>query len=205
MGELLAVALITVLAVISPGADFAMVTRSSYAFGRRSGLMAALGIACGVQVHVMYTVLGVAVLISQSPGLFMVMKGVGAGYLIYLGYRSLRNTAPVALEGAEGAVGRGSLGAFASGFLTNALNPKTMLFVVSAYSQVVQPGSSLGLNFAYGAFMSLAHWLWFSLVALFFSREALRQAMLRRQRAVDRVIGVALIGLGVAVVFVNVR
>lgn len=205
MGELLAVALITVLAVISPGADFAMVTRSSYAFGRRSGLMAALGIACGVQVHVMYTVLGVAVLISQSPGLFMVMKGVGAGYLIYLGYRSLRNTAPVALEGADGALGRGSIGAFASGFLTNALNPKTMLFVVSAYSQVVQPGSSLGLNFAYGAFMSLAHWLWFSLVALFFSREALRQAMLRRQRAVDRVIGVALIGLGVAVVFVNVR
>lgn len=52
MGELLAVALITVLAVISPGADFAMVTRSSYAFGRRSGLLAALGIACGVQVHV---------------------------------------------------------------------------------------------------------------------------------------------------------
>lgn len=73
------------------------------------------------------------------------------------------------------------------------------------YSQVVQPGASLGLNFAYGAFMSLAHWVWFSLVALFFSREALRQAMLRRQRMVDRVIGVALIGLGVAVVFVNVR
>ncbi|PPS61358.1 LysE family translocator [Pseudomonas sp. BRM28] len=205
MGELLAVALITVLAVISPGADFAMVTRSSYAFGRRSGLLAALGIACGVQVHVVYTVLGVAVLISQSPGLFMAMKVVGAGYLIYLGYRSLRTRAPVALEGAAGVTGRGAWGAFASGFLTNALNPKTMLFVVSAYSQVVQPGASLGLNFAYGAFMSLAHWVWFSLVALFFSREALRQAMLRRQRMVDRVIGVALIGLGGAVVFVNVR
>ncbi|KIU54354.1 lysine transporter LysE, partial [Pseudomonas putida] len=108
MGELLAVALITVLAVISPGADFAMVTRSSYAFGRRSGLLAALGIACGVQVHVVYTVLGVAVLISQSPGLFMAMKVVGAGYLIYLGYRSLRTRAPVALEGAVGVTGRGA-------------------------------------------------------------------------------------------------
>ena len=205
MGELLAVALITVLAVISPGADFAMVTRSSYAFGRRSGLMAALGIACGVQVHVVYTVLGVAVLISQSPGLFLAMKVLGAGYLIYLGYRSLRTTMPLSPGAAHGAPGRGALGAFASGFLTNALNPKTMLFVVSAYSQVVQPGSSLGLNFAYGAFMSLAHWLWFSLVALFFSHELLRQAMLRRQRAVDRAIGVALIGLGLAVLLVNVR
>lgn len=205
MGELLAVALITVLAVISPGADFAMVTRASYAFGRRSGLLAALGIACGVQVHVLYTVLGVAVLISQSPGLFMAMKVLGAGYLIYLGYGSLRTTTRLSLE-QDGALARPSaLSAFASGFLTNALNPKTLLFVVSAYSQVVQPGSSLGLNFAYGAFMSVAHWVWFSLVALFFSREVLRRAMLRRQQVVDRVIGVALIGLGLAVVLVNVR
>nr|WP_243667290.1 LysE family transporter [Pseudomonas brassicae] len=202
---MLAVALITVLAVISPGADFAMVTRASYAFGRRSGLLAALGIACGVQVHVLYTVLGVAVLISQSPGLFMAMKVLGAGYLIYLGYGSLRTTTRLSLE-QDGALARPSaLSAFALGFLTNALNPKTLLFVVSAYSQVVQPGSSLGLNFAYGAFMSVAHWAWFSLVALFFSREVLRRAMLRRQRVVDRVIGVALIGLGLAVVLVNVR
>ena len=96
MNELLAVALITVLAVISPGPDFAMVTRNSYAFGRRSGLIAALGIACGVQVHVFYTVFGIAVIITQSPMLFMAMKWLGAGYLIYLGIKSLLNTSRLA-------------------------------------------------------------------------------------------------------------
>ncbi|MNG39074.1 hypothetical protein D3C84_1269950 [compost metagenome] len=70
---------------------------------------------------------------------------------------------------------------------------------------MVQPGSSLAINFGYGAFMSFAHWLWFSLVAVFFSSAVLRRAMLERQRLVDRVIGVALIGLGLAVVFANVR
>ncbi|MDD1014438.1 LysE family translocator [Pseudomonas rubra] len=204
MNELIAVALFTVLAVISPGADFAMVTRSSYAFGRRAGLAAALGIALGVQVHVLYTVLGIAVIISQSPALFLAMKVLGAGYLIYLGYKSLTNTARISLEGAN-ASQLGVLAALRSGFLTNALNPKTMLFVVSAYTQVVQPGSSLAINFGYGAFMSVAHWLWFSLVAVFFSSAGLRRAMLERQRLVDRVIGVALIGLGLAVVFANVR
>nr|WP_302056365.1 MULTISPECIES: LysE family transporter [Pseudomonas] len=194
----------TVLAVISPGADFAMVTRSSYAFGRRAGLAAALGIALGVQVHVLYTVLGIAVIISQSPALFLAMKVLGAGYLIYLGYKSLTNTTRISLDGAS-ARQLGVLAALRSGFLTNALNPKTMLFVVSAYTQVVQPGSSLAINFGYGAFMSFAHWLWFSLVAVFFSSAVLRRAMLERQRLVDRVIGVALIGLGVAVVFANVR
>ena len=204
MNELIAVALFTVLAVISPGADFAMVTRSSYAFGRRAGLAAALGIALGVQVHVLYTVLGIAVIISQSPALFLAMKVLGAGYLIYLGYKSLTNTTRISLDGTS-ARQLGVLVALRSGFLTNALNPKTMLFVVSAYTQVVQPGSSLAINFGYGAFMSFAHWLWFSLVAVFFSSAVLRRAMLERQRLVDRVIGVALIGLGVAVVFANVR
>ncbi|MBH3427063.1 LysE family translocator [Pseudomonas alkylphenolica] len=205
MNELIAVALFTVLAVISPGADFALVTRSSYGAGRRAGLSAALGIALGVQVHVLYTVLGIALVISQTPSLFLLMKVLGAGYLIYLGYQSLTNTTRIKLENTDSASGAGVGVAFRAGFLTNALNPKTMLFVVSAYTQVVQPGSALATDFAYGAFMSFAHWLWFSLVAVFFSRAALRRAMLERQRLVDRVIGVALIGLGLAVVFASAR
>lgn len=205
MTELIAVALFTVLAVISPGADFAMVTRSSYAQGRKAGLAAAVGIALGVQVHVLYTVLGIAVIISQSPTLFLCMKVVGAGYLVYLGYKSLTNTARISLDGIDRHTGASLAAALRTGFLTNALNPKTMLFVISAYAQVVQPGSPLALDFAYGAFMSFAHWLWFSLVAVFFSSTALRKAMIERQRLVDRVIGLALIGLGLAVAVTGVR
>ncbi|MFF7109827.1 LysE family translocator [Pseudomonas sichuanensis] len=205
MNELIAVALFTLLAVISPGADFAMVTRSSYAQGRKSGLAAALGIALGVQVHVLYTVLGIAVIISHSPVLFLAMKVVGAAYLVYLGYKSLTNTTRITLGAVQDGGDDGVIKALRTGFLTNALNPKTMLFVVSAYTQVVQPGSPLALDFAYGAFMSLAHWAWFSLVAIFFSSAGLRAAMIERQRIVDRVIGVALIGLGLAVVVAGVR
>lgn len=199
MNELLAVALITVLAVISPGPDFAMVTRNSYAYGRRSGLVAALGIACGVQVHVFYTVFGIAVIITQSPLLFMAMKWLGAGYLIYLGLRSLFNTSKLALDTVEGAT-PSLWSAFRMGFFTNALNPKTMLFVVATYSQVVQAGSSMTTNYAYGLFMSFSHWVWFSIVALFFSSGPLRRRMLEKQRLVDRVIGTALIGLGASLV-----
>ncbi|WP_166366365.1 LysE family translocator [Pseudomonas akapageensis] len=195
MNELLAVAVVTILAVISPGPDFAMVTRNSYAYGRRSGLMAALGIACGVQVHVFYTVLGIAVIITHSPPLFMAMKLLGAGYLIYLGIRSLMNTTTLTLGSASGPVPP-LWKAFSTGFLTNALNPKTMLFVVATYSQVVQGGSSMAANFSYGVFMSFFHWAWFSFVAVFFSAEVLRRQMLEKQGVVHKVIGMALIGLG---------
>ncbi|MGY4524210.1 LysE family translocator [Pseudomonas sp. TE21394] len=203
MTELIAIALFTLLAVISPGADFAMVTRSSYAQGRKAGLAAAVGIALGVQVHVLYTVLGIALIISHSPPLFLAMKVLGAGYLVFLGYLLLTRNSQVSADGEAGQAGL--LVALRTGFLTNALNPKTMLFVISAYTQVVQPGSSLALDFAYGGFMSFAHWAWFSLVAVFFSSAVVREAMLARQQLVDRMIGVALIGLGLAVALAGVK
>lgn len=152
----IAVALFTLLAVISPGADFAMVTRSSYAQGRAAGLAAAVGIGLGVHVHVLYTVLGVAVIISHSHGLFMLMKALGAGYLIYLGYQSMTSKGRIQLDDRKPSTAQ-LCQALRVGFMTNALNPKTVLFVVSAYTQVVQPGSSLALDFAYGGFMSVAH------------------------------------------------
>lgn len=202
MHELLAVATITILAVISPGPDFAMVTRNGYSFGRRIGLISALGIAAGVQVHVVYTVLGVAILITQSPTLFLVMKVVGAAYLMYLGYQSFRNRTVLNTDGEAGNM-PSAWQAFGMGFLTNALNPKTMLFVVATFTQLVQPDASFWLNFAYGFFMSFAHWVWFSIVALVFSNKRLRAAMLARQRLLDRVIGVALFSLGASLLFAN--
>ena len=143
MMEIIAVATITILAVISPGADFAMVTRNSLLHGRMAGLLAALGIAAGVQLHVLYTMLGVGVLIQQSPQWFSAIKFAGALYLIYVGYQTW-GSRPGSDALAEGTPKKlTALGAFRTGFLTNALNPKTTLFVVSVYTQVVHPATSL--------------------------------------------------------------
>lgn len=204
MTELIAVITITLLAVVSPGPDFAMVTRNSLLLSRRAGVLTALGIGLGVLVHVTYTLVGVGLLILQSLWLFNAIKLAGAAYLVYLGVKMLRSR-PAGELNATQAVPLSDLAALRTGFLTNALNPKTMLFVISAFTQVVQPGSPLALDFAYGAFMSFAHWLWFSLVAVFFSSTALRKAMIDRQVLVDRVIGLALIGLGLAVAVTGIR
>ena len=203
MIEILAVATITVLAVVSPGADFAMVTRNSLLQGRSSGLLAALGIAAGVQVHVMYTMLGVGLLIQQSPEWFAAIKYAGALYLIYVGYQTgFGQPRPDGLNPTE-ADRHTTMSALRTGFLTNALNPKTTLFVVSVYTQVVHPDTPLGIQIGYGLFMSLAHAVWFSLVAIFFSDPTLRRHMLSRQVALNRVIGGVLCLLGVSLLFAS--
>ncbi|MCW3479807.1 LysE family transporter [Neisseriaceae bacterium JH1-16] len=197
MNELIAVAVITILAVISPGADFAMVTRNSTLYGRKAGLFAALGIAIGVLVHVGYTVLGVGLVISRAPLLFNAIKFVGAAYLVYIGYRTFATRSRLDVDLSGGAP-ISVFAALRSGFLTNALNPKTTLFVLSTYTQVVHVGTPFSTQIGYGLFMSFAHWAWFTLVALFFSHCRLRNAMLQGQVLLNRGIGTVLVGLGVA-------
>ncbi|CAL9427846.1 LysE family transporter [Streptomyces sp. NPDC093808] len=197
MTEVLAVAAITVLAVIAPGADFAMVVRNSYLHGRRTGLLGAAGVAAGVLVHVTYTMLGVGLLIASSAFLFTVVKLTGAAYLVYIGVRTFRTRAEVTVD-LEHPTGLTPLAALRTGFLTNVLNPKTTLFVVSTFAQVVGPGTPVLQQAGYGLFMSLAHLLWFAAVALFFSHDRMRGLMLRGQRVLNKVIGTALAGLGVS-------
>ena len=90
MIEAISVATITVLAVVSPGADFAMVTRNSLMLSRRAGVLTAVGIALGVLVHVAYSIAGIGLLIAKSIVLFNALRLIGAGYLVYLGITMLR-------------------------------------------------------------------------------------------------------------------
>ena len=90
MIEAVAVATITILAVISPGADFAMVTRNSMMRSRRAGMLTSVGISLGVLVHVAYSMAGIGLLISRSILLFSAIKFAGAAYLIYLGITMLK-------------------------------------------------------------------------------------------------------------------
>ncbi|OPG05968.1 lysine transporter LysE [Streptomyces sp. GKU 895] len=200
MTEILAVAVITVLAVIAPGADFAMVVRNSYLHGRRTGVLAATGVAAGVLVHVTYTMLGVGLLIASSTFLFTVIKLVGAAYLVYIGIRTFRARGEVEVD-LETTSDLTPLQALRSGFLTNVLNPKTTLFVVSTFAQVVSPGTPVYQQVGYGLFMSLAHLLWFGVVAVFFSHDRMRTLMLRGQKVLNKVIGSVLAGLGISLAF----
>lgn len=147
MTEWIAVITITVLAVMSPGPDFAMVTRNSLMLSRRAGVLTALGIGLGCFVHVGYTLVGVGLLIQQSLWLFNAIKLAGAVYLVYLGVKMLRAKPGAAL--AQNAVAPLSdTAALRVGFLTNALNPKTTVFIVSLFMQVVRPDTPLLVQIA---------------------------------------------------------
>ena len=199
-GAFLTVAIVHLFAVISPGPDFAMVTRNSLLYSRRVGIFTAIGLGLGIGVHVAYSLLGIGLIISRSVVLFSAIKWIGAAYLIYIGYKSLR------AKKAEPAETQSFLEAPASslsdmkavriGFLTNVLNPKATLFFLALFTQVIDPATPLWVQLVYGGEMMLATAAWFSLVALTFSNAYLKNKIKSVQHYVERATGAVLIALG---------
>nr|WP_234463321.1 LysE family transporter [Stutzerimonas stutzeri] len=196
--EFMTVALVHLLAVASPGPDFAVVVRESVAQGRRAGSWTALGVGCGIFVHVAYSLLGIGLIVSQSIVLFNLFKWLAAAYLVYLGWRALR-ARPMSLEAIDGAnapVARSAWRAFVIGFVTNGLNPKATLFFLSLFTVVISPDTPLLVQAGYGVYLAGATALWFLLVAWLFSRGRVRAGFARMGHWFDRLTGAVLIGLG---------
>ncbi len=207
MNEFLLVAGIHWLAVMSPGPDFAMVLRNSLLYSRRTGVLAAAGLAGGILLHVAYSLLGIGFLISQSVVLFNMIKILGAGYLIYIGVKSLLSKKEYVHRTKHSSLGDtnqkelSDAAALRLGFLTNALNPKATLFFLALFTQVIDPGTPIGIKIIYGAEMSIATFLWFSIVALIMTHRRVNLAFAGIKHYLERIFGAILIALGLKVAF----
>jgi RhtB (resistance to homoserine/threonine) family protein len=201
--EFFTVALIHLLAVASPGPDFAVVVRESVAHGRRAGTWTALGVGSAIFLHVGYSLLGIGLIVSQSIVLFNVLKWLAAAYLLYIGFKALRArpAAASSCEPAEAApvVTRSAAAAYRAGFMTNGLNPKATLFFLSLFTVVINPHTPLWVQAGYGVYLALATALWFCLVALLFSQQRVRAGFARMGHWFDRTMGAVLIALGVKI------
>lgn len=204
--EFLTVVVVHLLAVMSPGPDFVMISRSSLVYSRRTGIWSAAGLGLGILVHVTYCLVGIALVVARSPLLFSLLKFAGAGYLVFIGLKSLRaRAAAVPLTG-DG--NRGHLSVLAAvrlGFLTNVLNPKATLFFFALFTQVINPGTPRWVQGLYGAEMSLMTFAWFALVATALSHPAVKARFVALQPRLERVFGVVLVGLGVKVALFSHR
>lgn len=200
------VALAHLLAVASPGPDFALVLKQSVTHGRRTAIWTSLGVGTAILLHITYSLLGLGLLIRGSALWFGVVKYAGAAYIAWIGIQSLR--AKPRSEAATDDVSDGRLppsthGAFATGFLTNALNPKATLFFISLFVLIVNPQTPKLIQAAYGLWMSVATMGWFCLVSVLFTQAALRRKFLRHGHWIDRVLGVVFLGFAASLVLAS--
>ena len=198
------VAVVGVFAVTSPGPDMLVTLRSSLVGSTRAGLFTALGIGLGLCFHTGYSLVGLAVLISQSVVLFSTLKLIGAGYLVYIGWRSIRargDVVPVVEEADRHPISAGA--AFRAGLFTNLTNPKVTLFFLALFTQVIEPETPDGLKALYGATIIAISLTWFAFLAMVVGHEAVRGRLRATAHWIERIAGGLFIALGVRLLFVK--
>ncbi len=163
---------------MAPGPDSLLVMARSASQGWRAGSMAALGIGAGTCVHIVAAALGMSALLATSATAFMLVKLVGAAYLLYIGIGMLltRRRDNGAVADALPPLSHGRI--FAQGFLTNVLNPKVALFFLAFVPQFIHPDAEhKALAFLLlGAIFNVNGMLWCHFLALstVFARQRLR-------------------------------
>ena len=185
---------LSVLLILTPGPNQALLTGRVLSGGRRAGFAAVRGLAAGMAVHVAAATAGLSALLASSAQVFGVVKVLGGLYLLWLGIAAIRRArrsselqAPPARGGSP----------FRDGLLSMTLNPKVGVYFVAVVPQFVAPGPGASLRVAlllvvYGA-LCLVFWTAF-VVGLHHARELVRRPRVRAWT--ERVTGAALIGLG---------
>lgn len=197
----LAVVVVGWLVIIVPGPNMLIVFRNTLACSRQAGVFTAIGLAAGNLVHITYCLIGIGVLISQSIVLFNVVKLSGAAYLIYLGAKSLQAQPRTMDMDYNALLGFSSLAAIRTGFLTDLLNPKATLFFLALFTQIIRPETIIAARIGYGLTIVALEFLVLAGLACVIGQSCVRRRFNAVSHWIERVAGVALIGLGLRVAF----
>ncbi|UUZ95315.1 LysE family translocator [Paenibacillus sp. P25] len=132
-----------ILLNITPGGDTIYILSRTVTQGKKAGMMSVLGIVSGAAVHTLLAAFGLSIILMKSAMIFNMVKWAGAGYLIYLGWKTIRSGAgePFELDNKPKAH---IIKIFTQGFLTNLLNPKVALFYLAFLPQFISPSNHFG-------------------------------------------------------------
>ncbi|MCE0722486.1 MULTISPECIES: LysE family transporter [Legionella] len=198
--EFLSISVLIMLAAISPGPDFALVTKNSLLYSRRAGIYTALGVSASLLIHASYCILGLAFVISQSLLAFSIIKYLGAAYLIYIGIKSLlAKREMMKLNANHSRYSITGLQAFKQGLLCNLLNPKAIMFLLAFFTLVVKPGHSIITELGYGVEIALIHMIWFSSLAYLLTHQYVQSNLNRLQYYIVKIMGGLLVAFGIRI------
>ncbi|MGO4532420.1 LysE family translocator [Paenibacillus sp. 2TAF8] len=199
MNDILAFSILLIFIVMSPGVDFALITKRTLTDGKKDGFKIALGLTSGALVHTMAAALGLSIILMKSAVAFEVIKYAGAAYLIYMGLSSFIKPKSDLNQDEPDNLKRS---AFMQGLVSNALNPKVAIFFLTFLPQFVTPNLNASLQFLImGSFYALLSILWFSTIVFLLSYVRKWLMSPKVQRIIDKTTGMVLIAFGLNMIF----
>ncbi|WP_299694769.1 LysE family translocator [uncultured Vibrio sp.] len=195
--SLLAVCL---LGAMSPGPSLAMIAKHSLAGGRVNGLVAAWSHSIGIGIYAFASIVGLAVVLEQSPMLFKGISLAGAVYLFYLGMNALRSKGGVAAK-LEAGEKMSYMQSAREAFLVSILSPKIALFFIALFSQFIALGNELANQVIIVSTPVIVDGLWYTFITIVLSSPLIVDRIRSKAQLIDRLSGVVLILLAIRVVW----
>ena len=192
------IAFIHLLAVISPGPDFTIVTKQSFLYGRKMAIFTSIGIGFGILVHIFYCIVGIGILLSSNHILYNFFKYIGAFYLFYVGISTFYAN-QIQLENIENS-NYGIKKSFFLGFFTNVFNPKATMFFLSLFAVSINNSTPLFVQVFYGLWMSIVTISWFVLVSIFFTSSFTDIFVKKYSKIINKAMGLILIFISMKLV-----
>lgn len=198
--ELAAFVVASVVLIVVPGVDFALVTRQVVVYGRRAALTTAGGLLLAGLTHATLAAVGLSALLLASAKAYAVVKLAGAVYLIWLGIQFLRSAGRGHHHAADHAPSPLQISArrsFALGLASNLLNVKMAVFFVTFLPQFVPAGGAVAFHtLLLGLLFNVLASSWWLTYILLVSRIRPWLARERIRKLVDRVTGGVLVAIG---------
>ena len=200
MDLILTIALIHLVACLSPGPDIFLVVLNSLRHGWRTGVATTAGILTGVTLHITLGIAGISYLITRSERWELAIGLAGGAWLLYLGGRGILSAGKVVTDATRreriNQPAASFSAAWTQGLLVNLLNPKALLYFLSLFSVMLGPDIRLTTKIASGATLLGVQALAFSTVAILMDRPQFKDQWLRTQIWLDRAISLIFIALG---------
>lgn len=189
---LLSLFAVDMLAAMSPGPNFVLVTQTAIQRGKRHAIAVVLGFVMTNLMWCIAVMFGLSALFQLSPRLYIVMKVVGGAYLIYLGIGLWCGAGDLA--GAPQ-----THNSFVRGLLTNLSNPKSVVYFGSVFTLFLKPGTPTWVNAAAIAIVLANTIVWYGALAVLFSRASAQRLYAKAERPINRAAGTVMIGFGAAI------
>ena len=198
--NLISFAILAWFLTMLPGIDTAQVLRAVAIGGKKQAYATLFGIMCGVWIWGIGAALGISALLVTSKSAYLVLKIIGAGYLLYLGLKMIWKSRKIDSESITTRIEekKDFRKTFNKAFLITFTNPKNGAFYVAILPVFLPEGMPA---FFGGLILSTIHNLcclvWFTMMiyGANFAKETLRKPNV--QKIVERVSGIALIGFGI--------
>lgn len=194
----LTIALVHLVALLSPGPDFFFVSQTAVSRSRKQALFGVLGITLGITLWSALALLGLQWVLHRLAWLQQAIAVAGGLYLAWMGLRMLRGAlahAPLA-HGEAPVTPGGELATLRAGLLTNLANPKVVVYFGSVFSAFLGEGVDVATRWGLWALIVAETFAWFTLVAAFFALPAMRRGYLRLARGIDGIAGAVFIAFG---------